>query len=168
MLPARVLPAPVSSTRRAALPLTALLLGTALAAAALKPFSLDIENASGSEEYTISGKAPATYKADNFFGNLEDSGRKISMKFRAATTLVTYDVSAPRKILRTVKTPARQVAILDTVGNSSFSDRYHVGMTVAAKGVPGRFIFCEASTNTLQLVYEAVAICDSLSMKKKN
>ncbi|MDB5044396.1 MAG: hypothetical protein JWQ08_446, partial [Deinococcus sp.] len=82
MLPASMLP-----IRRAALPLTALLLGTALAAAALKPFSLDIENASGSEEYTSSGKAPVTYKADNFFGNLEDSGRKISMKFRAATTL---------------------------------------------------------------------------------
>ncbi|MFC6660492.1 hypothetical protein [Deinococcus multiflagellatus] len=147
--------------------LTAALCGGALAATALKPFSLDIENASGSEKYTVSGQAPASYKADNFFGNLEDATRKITMKFRAASTLVTYDVAAPRKVLRSVKTATRQLLVVDTQGNNSFSDRYHLGMTVSAKGVPGRFVFCEASTNTLGLITEAIAICDSLSLKKK-
>ncbi|MBZ9752951.1 hypothetical protein GO986_07350 [Deinococcus sp. HMF7620] len=152
---------------RAAALLGAALGGGVLAAATLKSFSMDAENASGSEKYVITGKAPGTYEADTFFKRLEDDDRDVTMKFRVASTLVTYDVAAPRKVLRSVKTSTRQLLVLDTQGNSSFSERYHLGMSVAAKGVPGRFVFCEASADTLAPMTEAIAICDSLTVKKK-
>ncbi|WP_221088111.1 hypothetical protein [Deinococcus aquaedulcis] len=157
---------PRSHLVRPALALT-VLLGGALAAPALNAFSLEVKRPFTPERSVVSGKAPASYKVDTFFEELDHTAQDFKVEFEITGAITASDMTAPRQLLRREKTAARQVLVFDTQGNRNFSSRYHLRMVVAARGVPGRFVACAASTETLALLTEAVAICDSLTVRKK-
>lgn len=141
--------------------LTAFLVASPSVAA---PFSMEVRESLGDARYTLSGNLPSGWTASAVFREL---GGKTDVDVSVASPNLVFDIAGPRKVLRQDKPGAVRASIYETgADNPSFSDRFHLGVLVTSKTVPGKALFCKASSNDRKVIDEVIAICKSLTLKK--